>query len=135
MAIIDAKNLVLGRLASLVAKRLLKGDEITVVNVEKALILGSREDILREHHKMRTVGSQRKGPYYPKRADRIFVRAVRGMLPYQKPRGREALKRLKVHIGVPPELSGEVFATLPKISKTHRMFIRLEEVSKRYESK
>ncbi len=135
MTIIDADNLVMGRLASIVAKRLLEGDEVTIVNVEKALITGSKRDILDEHHFMRTVGGRRKGPYYPKRADRIFKRTVRGMLPYQQPRGRKALKRLKVHEGIPPKLKDEKFETIPKLSKTPKMSVRLGDVSKRYESK
>lgn len=101
MPVVDAAGQVLGRLCSHVAKRLLQGEEITVVNAERAVITGSRDAILREYQQKRRVGSQRKGPYFPKRADRILRRTVRGMLPYQRPRGREALRRLRVHEGVP----------------------------------
>jgi len=135
MAVIDADNVVLGRLASIIAKRLLDGEEITVVNCEKALVLGSRDQILADYLHKRKRGSQRKGPYYPKKADRIFKRTVRGMLPYQKPRGREALKRLKVHIGTPPELKDEVFEQVAKITKLPRTSIRLGEISKRLDAR
>lgn len=131
---IDAENLVLGRLASVIAKRLLEGEDIIVVNAEKALILGSRRNILEEHHEIRTMGSQRKGPFYPRRADRIFKRTVRGMLPVKKPRGREALKKLKVYVGIPKEFKNKEFVTVPKASKTRKMFIQLGDVSKRYET-
>ena len=48
MAVIDANGLILGRLASTVAKRLLSGDEeIHIVNAEKAVISGSRASTLR----------------------------------------------------------------------------------------
>jgi large subunit ribosomal protein L13 len=129
MAIIDADNVVLGRVASVIAKRLLNGEEIVVVNVEKALILGSREHIIKDYLGKRALKHQRKGPFFPKKADRIFKRTVRGMLPYQKPRGREALKRLKVHIGVPPELEGKKFETEFKAIKAPRAAMRLGEVS------
>ena len=45
VTIIDASNLLLGRLASIIAKRLLSGEEIIVVNAEKAVISGNRENI------------------------------------------------------------------------------------------
>jgi len=36
-SVIDAKDLVLGRMASAVAKRLLNGEKIIIVNAEKAV--------------------------------------------------------------------------------------------------
>ncbi len=103
----DASGQILGRLSSLTAKRLLEGEAVTIVNAEEAVITGSRQSILREYRQKRRVGSQRKGPYFPKRADRILKRTVRGMLPYQKPRGRAALKRLQVHLGTPVQVEGK----------------------------
>ena len=104
--VLDASDQALGRLASVVAKRLLRGEEVVVVNAEKALITGDRLQILAEYRARRERGSVRKGPFYPRRADNIVWRTVRGMLPYQQPKGRVALKRLRVHIGVPSALSG-----------------------------
>jgi large subunit ribosomal protein L13 len=101
---IDADGAVLGRLASEVAKRLLNGEDITVVNAEKALITGSKENVMFQYKQMRFVGSTRKGPYFPRMPDRILRRTVRGMLPFTQYRGRAAYKRLKVFIGVPGEL-------------------------------
>ena len=46
MTVIDAKGLILGRLASTVAKQLLSGDEkIYIVNAEKAVVSGSKATI------------------------------------------------------------------------------------------
>jgi large subunit ribosomal protein L13 len=135
MAIINAEDIVLGRLASVIAKRLLEGEEIIVVNAERALILGSKSSTIELYDWKREVGSQRKGPFYPKKADRIFKRTVRGMLPYQKPRGREALKRLKVHCGIPKEMKDEAFETPPKKSRTPRTYMRLGEISKNFDPK
>ena len=104
MRFIDADGAVLGRLASEVAKRLLNGEDITVVNAEKALITGSKENVMFQYKQMRFVGSTRKGPYFPRMPDRILRRTVRGMLPFTQYRGRAAYKRLKVFIGVPGEL-------------------------------
>jgi large subunit ribosomal protein L13 len=107
MVVYDAAGQILGRLSSVTAKRLLEGEVVTIVNAEAAVITGSRQSILREYQQKRRVGSQRKGPYFPKRPDRILKRTVRGMLPYQKPRGRAALKRLRVYVGTPTEVEGD----------------------------
>ncbi len=104
MRFIDADGAVLGRLASEVAKRLLNGEDITVVNAEKALITGSKQNVMFQYKQMRFVGSTRKGPFFPRMPDRILRRTVRGMLPFTQYRGRAAYKRLKVFIGVPREL-------------------------------
>ena len=43
VTIIDGEGLVLGRLASTVSKRLLNGEEITIVNAEKIIISGNKD--------------------------------------------------------------------------------------------
>lgn len=107
--VIDASGLVLGRAASLIAQRLLKGEHVVVVNAEKAVVVGGRESILSNYRESRARGSVRKGPFYPRRPDRIFRRTVRGMLPYRHDRGREAFHRIMAYVGVPGE-----FASLPR---------------------
>ncbi len=103
--IIDASGAILGRLASEVAKRALKGEEFIIINAEKAIITGNKEATIEKYLHRRQIGSPKKGPFFPKRPDLIVKRAIRGMLPYKKQRGREALKRIKVYIGVPEELN------------------------------
>ena len=41
--IIDGEGHILGRLASLISKKLLEGEEIVVLNAEKIIITGSKE--------------------------------------------------------------------------------------------
>ena len=104
MKVIDATGIPLGRLSALLAKRLLDGEEIAVVNAEKAVIVGRRREIETRYRRKREVGgTKRKGPFFPRMPDQILKRTVRGMLPYQQPRGRVALKNLKTYIGVPEE--------------------------------
>lgn len=102
--VVDASGLVLGRAASKIAKRLLGGESIIVVNAEKSVVTGSRTNVLAFYVANRARGSKRTGPHYPRYPDRIFRRTVRGMLPHLKTRGKEALDRLQVFIGVPDEL-------------------------------
>ena len=103
--VVDASDLILGRAASQIAKRLLKGESIVVVNAEKSVVTGSRSNILSFYTANRARGSKRMGPHYPRYPDRIFRRTVRGMLPHLKTRGKEALDRLEVFIGVPADIS------------------------------
>ncbi len=101
---VDATGLVLGRAASVIAKRLLSGEHIVVVHAEQSVVTGNRSNVLATYTAARARGSVRSGPHFPRYPDRIFRRTVRGMLPHLKTRGKVALDRLEVHIGLPPEL-------------------------------
>lgn len=114
--VLDATDLVLGRMATQVAKRLLEGEEVRVVHAERAVISGDRREIIGRYREKRELGTKRKGPFFPRTPDRIFKRTVRGMLPYQKPRGREAYARLRVYMGLPDELAGADAQSLPDAS-------------------
>jgi large subunit ribosomal protein L13 len=111
--VINAEGLVLGRMASIIAKRLLMGEEIVVVNTEKAVISGKRESKIREAKEFLEVGGLKAGPLHYKRPDKIVRRTVRGMLPYKQPKGKQAYKRLKVFIGIPDEFKKHAAETLP----------------------
>src|SRR5581483_9135328 len=92
-----------GRLASYLAKRLLRGETIVVVNSEKAIVSGSEETVKARYQFKVEVGTRRKGPYPSRMPHLLLKRTVRGMMQYQRPNGRAALKRLTCHIGVPEE--------------------------------
>jgi len=112
VAIINADGLILGRMASIIAKRLLNGDEIVVVNAEKAVLSGKKKSKVIEAKEFLEVGYPEKGPFHYKRPDRMVRRTVRGMLPYKQPKGKQAYKRLKVFIGIPEELKDQKIETL-----------------------
>lgn len=129
--IIDASGHILGRLASNVAKSILTGEDIIVVNVEKAVISGSKKNIVEEFKirlGTRTLGSQKKAPKHPRRPDTYVRKVVRGMLPWKKPRGKRAYKRLKVYIGVPESLGEFRIQTIPKIIKNIRPSMTVGEL-------
>ncbi len=107
MKVVDANNMVVGRLASKIARELLEGEEITVVNAEKAVIVGSKDYIVGKYTERRNIGSVRKGPHYPRMPDKILRRTVRGMLPMKKSKGKNAYKRLHVYMSVPKELQSK----------------------------
>ena len=129
--VIDASGLILGRLAANVAKRLLNGEEIVIVNAEKAIITGGKEDIIAHFRHRRDVGGARKGPLYLRTPHKMLKRSVRGMLPYYKPRGRAAYKRLLVHISVPKKFKGKKFESIEGASElSTERYMALGEVSK-----
>ena len=101
---IDATNQIAGRLSSKIAKLVLSGKRVVVVNAEKALISGSRTSVINQWKERLELGSKVNpiyGPIHPRRPDNILRRMVRGMVPRKKPKGATAMKRLRVYVGVP----------------------------------
>jgi len=142
MMIIDAENSVLGRLSSLVAKKLLNGEKISVVNADKAVISGE-PSVTVEKYARRRLQKDKSNPehsaHWPRRPDMLVKRIIRGMLPFKKPRGMIAFKNLRVYMGVPPELSLSKTVKLETKEKEalHSRMITVAELCKRlgYESK
>jgi len=102
----DADNMVVGRMASKVAKAALLGDRVVVLNAEKAIITGARRTVIeayKEKFNIRTSYSPRRGPFHNRRPDKMVRRIIRGMLPWPTPRGKAAYKRIHVYIGVPEQ--------------------------------
>jgi len=133
---VDAGGHVLGRLASIVAKKLLEGYRVYVVNVEKAVLSGEKNRVI-EGYKLLLgvkthVSLEKTGIRRPRSPVSIFKRAVRGMLPMNKPRGRLAYKRLRVYIGVPPELINVEFTKYPEAAYTRLRgkYITIEELAR-----
>jgi large subunit ribosomal protein L13 len=112
--VLDATGLVLGRMSGIVSKRLLQGERIMIVNAEKAIISGKRVSRVAEARLFLEAGHLGHGPYHPRRPDRIIRRTIRGMLPWRKPKGREAYKRLRVFMGVPDEIKDRPVETIPQ---------------------
>ena len=132
--VVDARDCILGRVASEVDQKVLAGETVAVVNAERAVITGNEETTMETYHTRANLGSD-SGPYYPKRPDRIFKRSIRGMLPYKTEEGQEALSNVRVYVGNPYErdedvesvvldgtsldrLSNIKFTTLGKISES-----------------
>ncbi len=106
--VVDATNHIAGRLSSHVAKLLLEGNRVSVVNCDKIMMSGTRANIIKEYREFLEINSiinPKHGPVHYRRPDTIIAKMVRGMLPYEKkPSGIEAYKRLRSYIGSPREL-------------------------------
>ncbi len=129
--IIDATGATFGRLCSFVAKQALEGKEVIVLNSEKAIISGSKRDVIEKYSRMRKKGgTARKGPNYSKLPYMMLKRGIRGMLPnYREGIGNQAFSRIKCYEGVPKEFEKE---KAPKfISKDYDSYIQLKELSQK----
>ncbi|MEC8873914.1 MAG: 50S ribosomal protein L13 [Candidatus Thermoplasmatota archaeon] len=139
----DAKDKILGRLASQVAKEMIsarrsgKQQRVIIINAEEAIVSGPRSTVLSDYRAKYKLNHPRKGPFFPRMPDMIIKRTVRGMLPYQKnSSGREALRDLRVMIGTPSNLSGDNLPDDHEWGDTSNIerkfpnkFIRLGEIS------
>lgn len=111
--VVDATGKILGRLASEVA-RLLRGkqkpifqpnvdtgDYVIVINAEKVMLTGLKEDTKTYFVASRYVGHSKNIPYRRMKAkhpERIIELAVKGMLPHNS-LGRKTYRKLHVYSG------------------------------------
>ena len=132
VTVFDAEGLILGRMATQIAKRLLNGNEIVIVNAEKAVISGRKRSKVNEVKEFLEVGGVGYGPFHNRRPDRIVRKTVRGMLPFRQPKGKQAYKRLKVFIGVPDDLKNQKMETVgdAQASKLKCAYFTVGELSK-----
>ena len=139
----DAKDKILGRLASHVAKEMISArksgrqQRVIIINAEDAIVSGPRTKVLSDYRAKYNLNHARKGPFFPRMPDKIIKRTVRGMLPYQKnSSGRGALRDLRVMIGTPQTLSqdelpdGHEWGPTENIVRdTPNKYVRLGEIS------
>ena len=130
MKIIDGTNLIYGRLSAHIAKELLKGEEIVVVNAQNVAVTGSRESVVRKFRERMDIGSIRKGPHYPRTSNQILRRSIGDMLPKKKTTGADALAKCKVFSHVPKDYEGKDLQTLESV-KNQKVsgFLTLGEVA------
>jgi large subunit ribosomal protein L13 len=132
MKVIDATDLILGRMCTRVAKMALNGEDVQVINCEKAVIIGKKSEIFNRFIRFTEMGVPAKGPFIHRGSDRIVRRTVRGMLPYKLPRGAEAFKRIMCYIGNPDNVEGAESIEDADIKKTNNIkFVTIKQVSEK----
>lgn len=130
--VIDASELIVGRIATYAAKQALLGKVIFIVNCEHALFTGKRKSLLEHFRGKFSRGEFIKGPFISRLPDRIVRRAVRGMLPYKQDRGRKAYERIMCYVGIPESLKDTKTVSVDSahISKLrNENYITVKEVS------
>lgn len=108
--IINAENLILGRMATYAAKKALLGEKVDIINCEKAIITGNKKNIFEKYKKLSLdIGTQFKGPFIHRLPDRFVRRVIRGMLPYHQEKGKLAFSRIMCYISIPNEFKDKKF--------------------------
>ena len=110
--IVDGTNMVLGRLASNVAKKLMKGEEVHLINAEKIVVSGIPQNTVNDYMQKRRLqqkATPEYSPKWPKTPNLMVRRVLRGMLPFKKAKGKAAFRKLKVYSGN-PNLKGDMVA-------------------------
>ena len=115
MKIYNGDGMILGRLATLVAKDTLLGEEVKVVNCEKIIVSGKKEKTFaNEKQKRARKGYPLKSAKLSRLSDRFVRRTIRGMLPWKQSRGKEAFKRVMCYRGIPEGIAEGDLITLKK---------------------
>ncbi len=132
--VVDATDHIAGRLASNVAKLLVKGNRVTVVNCEKIMMSGTRSNQIKEYREFLEINSiinYKHGPVHYRRPDTVMAKMIRQMLPFdRKPSGKEAYQRLRTQIGSPKEIKSleKIQFEKAKIRKTPSNYTTLGEL-------
>ncbi|MDD5182218.1 MAG: 50S ribosomal protein L13 [Candidatus Nanoarchaeia archaeon] len=130
---VDGTNMILGRLASYLAKQALKGNKVILFNCEKMVITGDKQKTLGYYNeRMQKIKGHRKGPFWPRRPDNLVRRTIKKMLPFKRERGKEAIARVEVYINVPSVAEGKKTTAFEKaLLPPKTKFISIEELSKK----
>ncbi|MFW9985314.1 MAG: 50S ribosomal protein L13 [Candidatus Odinarchaeota archaeon] len=131
--IVDAENAVAGRLATVVAKQLLQGEHVAVINAEKAVLSGDRASLIRAYKErlgIRTRTAPWKGPLHPRQPDFMLRRIIRGMVPWKRDRGRQAMKRLRVYTGTPEGLKTKRQLDISEFERKGQRSVYLGEIAR-----
>jgi len=137
LVVVDATNQIVGRMASRIAKLLLEGWEVKVINAEKAVFSGDPRMVVKGYQILLNVKTH-TNPYRnkikrPRTPMWLIKDAVKGMLPKHNARGREALKRLKVYVGEPEDVPKEEVIRFPDADaiRLSGKYITVGEVARR----
>ncbi|MCQ2056231.1 MAG: 50S ribosomal protein L13 [archaeon] len=115
------------------AQRIMSGEDIIVINAEGIIITGEESFIFEDYKRRvdRGDATKRKGPFYPRRADLLFKRSVRGMIPWTTTSGRNAYRKLHVFVGTPKQFEKiEKEEIKPAMRKVSSKYTTLGSVSK-----
>jgi large subunit ribosomal protein L13Ae len=122
--IIDGRGHLLGRLASIVAKEILRGQKVVVVRCEAMNISGSlfrnKLTYMEFLNKANNSNPRRNFKHF-RSPSRMFWRTLRGMTPHKESRGKAGLQNLKVFEGIPYPYDQRKRMVCPQALKVLRM--------------
>ena len=131
--ILNAEGLVAGRIASRIAKKIINKEMVTIINAEKAVVVGTKKSIMPKYEQ-RVKASVKSNPLYGPKYDRIpskmLRRMIKGMLPTRKKTAESIIKRVIIYNSVPKNISLEKAETIEesKCNEKHD-FMSLKEIA------
>ncbi|KAG7353638.1 50S ribosomal protein L13P [Nitzschia inconspicua] len=122
--VIDGRDHLLGRLASIVTKELLAGQKVVIVRCDEMVISGS---LTRNRTKYAQFRNKRmntnpgRGPFHFKTPAMIVWRTIRGMIHQKTARGQEAIGRLSTFDGIPAPFDKQKRVVVPAALRVMRL--------------
>ena len=107
MVVVDGTNMIFGRISSQIAKAVLRGDTIHLINSEMMVLSGNPKATHANFKARRAAqhkGTPEHSPKWPRVPYLLVKRMIRGMLPWKSTRGKAAHRRLIVYTGNPKKL-------------------------------
>lgn len=129
--VINGENAILGRLTTHIADQAMKGRTVHVINCNDIVVTGDKETTIEKYRNRRNRGAPYTGPHYPSTPKGIVKRAVKGMVPHEKHRGIQALKRVKCHNTVPHEIDEDNAEIIDdaNITRTTAQYTTMSEIT------
>lgn len=131
MIVVDASGAVAGRLGAFVAKQLLKGEQVIIVNAEKAVISGNKVytvNVYRKRRHMTNKANPEKAAKWPRRPDLLLKKIVSGMLPPKTATKKKSLHALMVYMGKPDDVKEEAKQYVKTASSLGSTYITIGEL-------
>jgi large subunit ribosomal protein L13 len=131
--IVDGTDLILGRMGTVIAKKVLAGKRVDIVNAEKVVVTGKKTMIVAKFKRridLHAKGNPHNAPKFPRTPHGLVRRSIRGMLPFKRKTGQDAFKRLHVHIGVPEEFKDAKMKKIEGAENKTDTFVYIEEIAK-----
>ncbi len=131
--IVDASGLVAGRFSSKIAKRIVKGENVVIINAENTVVVGTKENILAKYKQRvdaSVLSNPHYGPKYSRIPSRMLRRMIKGMLPNKSKTAERLLKQVKVYNGFPKELKNNKLETITEVKCNEKHdFMTLKELA------
>eukprot|EP00531_Pseudo-nitzschia_arenysensis_P013353 CAMPEP_0116114694 /NCGR_PEP_ID=MMETSP0329-20121206/114_1 /TAXON_ID=697910 /ORGANISM="Pseudo-nitzschia arenysensis, Strain B593" /LENGTH=201 /DNA_ID=CAMNT_0003608085 /DNA_START=68 /DNA_END=673 /DNA_ORIENTATION=+ len=122
--VIDGRDHLLGRLASVVAKELLAGQKIVIVRCDEMCVSGSlvRNRVKYAQFRNKAMNTNpRKGPFHYKSPAMMVWRTIRGMVHQKTARGQAAIGRLSTFDGIPAPYDKQKRVVVPAALRVMRL--------------
>mmetsp|Transcript_450 Transcript_450/g.922 ORF Transcript_450/g.922 Transcript_450/m.922 type:complete len:202 (-) Transcript_450:190-795(-) len=122
--VIDGRDHLLGRLASVVAKELLAGQKVVIVRCDEMVVSGSlvRNRVKYAQFRNKAMNTNpRKGPFHYKSPAMMVWRTIRGMVHQKTARGQAAIGRLSTFDGIPAPYDKQKRVVVPAALRIMRL--------------